>query len=350
MLLPGSSLWFIVAVEHAGRRARVRPLLGRAATRLQGAALLRRLRQAAADAGRQGADRTEYVLAAIPLGGYVKLLDEREGGRTARSCLAPSRASRPGSASRCCSPGPAFNILFAILVLWAMYLAKGATETSRRSSAMSCRQSGGAAWPAQRATKSWLDRWHADGDPARRGLRAARLADRERSRCTSSCGQRWATRAASLDVADSAARRRLTAIDRADRALPASASILEADACRPCIGRLTAGGPARRPGLQHGRPHRRDRTASRVADFTGVYKRHRRRASGRRVSLALRARQPKRARCRSKLGESERPDGKAIGLLGIAAAGSPRMPASMLVTTPLGAGTAFSAASRKPGR
>ena len=26
-----------------------------------------------------GADQTEYVLAAIPLGGYVKMLDEREG-------------------------------------------------------------------------------------------------------------------------------------------------------------------------------------------------------------------------------------------------------------------------------
>ena len=26
-----------------------------------------------------GADATEYVLAAIPLGGYVKMLDEREG-------------------------------------------------------------------------------------------------------------------------------------------------------------------------------------------------------------------------------------------------------------------------------
>src|ERR1700745_1729403 len=26
-----------------------------------------------------GADRTEYVVAAIPLGGYVKMLDEREG-------------------------------------------------------------------------------------------------------------------------------------------------------------------------------------------------------------------------------------------------------------------------------
>ena len=27
----------------------------------------------------RGADRTEWVLAAVPLGGYVKMLDEREG-------------------------------------------------------------------------------------------------------------------------------------------------------------------------------------------------------------------------------------------------------------------------------
>ena len=28
---------------------------------------------------RRGADRTEWVIAAIPFGGYVKMLDEREG-------------------------------------------------------------------------------------------------------------------------------------------------------------------------------------------------------------------------------------------------------------------------------
>ncbi|OYV33829.1 MAG: hypothetical protein B7Z83_09160, partial [Thiomonas sp. 20-64-5] len=28
---------------------------------------------------RRGADKTEFVLAAIPLGGYVRMLDEREG-------------------------------------------------------------------------------------------------------------------------------------------------------------------------------------------------------------------------------------------------------------------------------
>jgi regulator of sigma E protease len=42
-----------------------------------------------------GADRTEYVIAALPLGGYVKLLDEREGP-----------VPDADLASWCCSPAP----------------------------------------------------------------------------------------------------------------------------------------------------------------------------------------------------------------------------------------------------
>ncbi len=51
-----------------------------------------------------GKDPVEFVIAAIPLGGYVKLLDEREGNVAARAiCRARSIASRCGSASPCCS-------------------------------------------------------------------------------------------------------------------------------------------------------------------------------------------------------------------------------------------------------
>ena len=51
-----------------------------------------------------GKDPVEFVIAAVPLGGYVKLLDEREGNvARARRCRAPSIASRSGSASPCCS-------------------------------------------------------------------------------------------------------------------------------------------------------------------------------------------------------------------------------------------------------
>ena len=75
-----------------------------------------------------GADRTEYVVAAIPLGGYVKLLDEREGP------VAPAELARsftrkpPWQRILVLLAGPAFNIIFAILVLWGMFWASGITE------------------------------------------------------------------------------------------------------------------------------------------------------------------------------------------------------------------------------
>ena len=50
------------------------------------------------------ADAVEYVLAAIPLGGYVRLLDERDGPvPPARSASRASTAGRRLRASRCCS-------------------------------------------------------------------------------------------------------------------------------------------------------------------------------------------------------------------------------------------------------
>jgi len=75
-----------------------------------------------------GADRTEYVIAAIPLGGYVKMLDEREGP------VAPAELARsftrkpPWQRIVVLLAGPGFNIIFAILVLWGMFWAKGITE------------------------------------------------------------------------------------------------------------------------------------------------------------------------------------------------------------------------------
>ena len=75
-----------------------------------------------------GADRIEYVLAALPLGGYVKLLDEREGPVPAAD-LARSFTRRPHwQRIVVLLAGPAFNILFAVLVLWGMLWASGTTE------------------------------------------------------------------------------------------------------------------------------------------------------------------------------------------------------------------------------
>jgi regulator of sigma E protease len=73
------------------------------------------------------ADRTEYCLAAIPLGGYVKLLDEREGD-VAPEELHRSFTRRPISHRiAVLLAGPAMNLLFASL-LYAV-LAMVGTET-----------------------------------------------------------------------------------------------------------------------------------------------------------------------------------------------------------------------------
>jgi len=67
-------------------------------------------------------DHTEYVLAAIPLGGYVKMLDEREGP------LAPEEAGRsfqsrpPLARIAVLLAGPGFNFLFAIVAFWLLFM------------------------------------------------------------------------------------------------------------------------------------------------------------------------------------------------------------------------------------
>lgn len=69
-----------------------------------------------------GKDQIEYVLAAIPLGGYVKMLDEREG-EVAEAEI--QRAFNRQSVSKrfaIVAAGPAFNFIFAILAYSLMYL------------------------------------------------------------------------------------------------------------------------------------------------------------------------------------------------------------------------------------
>ncbi len=67
-------------------------------------------------------DGTEYVLAAIPLGGYVKMLDEREAP-VADSELdrAFNRQSLPVR-SAVVIAGPLFNFLFAIFAYWLIFV------------------------------------------------------------------------------------------------------------------------------------------------------------------------------------------------------------------------------------
>lgn len=67
-----------------------------------------------------GKDGTEYVIAAIPLGGYVRMLDEREGEVAAQEL--PRAFNRKPVLQRIAivAAGPLANLLLAFALLWAM--------------------------------------------------------------------------------------------------------------------------------------------------------------------------------------------------------------------------------------
>jgi regulator of sigma E protease len=71
---------------------------------------------------RFGRDQTEWVVAAVPLGGYVKMLDEREGE------VAPQELDRAFNRKNVWRrfavviAGPIANFLFAILLYWLLFM------------------------------------------------------------------------------------------------------------------------------------------------------------------------------------------------------------------------------------
>jgi regulator of sigma E protease len=71
---------------------------------------------------RFGADRTELVIAALPLGGYVKMLDEREG--EVSTAELPRAFNRQPVLRRMAIvlAGPLFNFLLAIAAYWLVFV------------------------------------------------------------------------------------------------------------------------------------------------------------------------------------------------------------------------------------
>ncbi|MGA9469618.1 RIP metalloprotease RseP [Pseudoxanthomonas sp.] len=67
---------------------------------------------------RTGADGTEYRLALIPLGGYVKMLDEREGAVAPADLGRAFNRQSVGIRAAIVSAGPIANLLLAIALYW----------------------------------------------------------------------------------------------------------------------------------------------------------------------------------------------------------------------------------------
>ena len=193
-----------------------------------------------------GKDRTEYCISAIPLGGYVRFLDTREGpipaadeGRAFNQRPVPHRIA-------VLLAGPAFNFLFAIVAYWALFIygiptlvpAVGSVEPESYAAEAGLEQGDRIVAVGDVATADWetalvamLDHMVSDG----------------RVPLTLEAADGW-QRSVSIDVGDDA--RRLTEPGLLFDGLgfqPFGPGDLPAD-----IGRVEDDGPAKAAGLEAG--------------------------------------------------------------------------------------------------
>lgn len=70
----------------------------------------------------RGEDRTEYVIAALPLGGYVQMLDEKDGEVKDEEKHRAFNRQPIWKRFSIVAAGPIFNFLFAIVALWLMFV------------------------------------------------------------------------------------------------------------------------------------------------------------------------------------------------------------------------------------
>ena len=70
-----------------------------------------------------GKDGTEYVIAALPLGGYVKFLDEREADVLPAEQDQAFNQKTVGQRIAIVAAGPIFNLILAIVAFWIMFMA-----------------------------------------------------------------------------------------------------------------------------------------------------------------------------------------------------------------------------------
>src|SRR5581483_8151771 len=71
---------------------------------------------------RLGRDRTEWALSAFPLGGYVKMLDEREGPVAVEERHRAFNRQPVGKRFAIVLAGPLANFVLAVLLYWILYL------------------------------------------------------------------------------------------------------------------------------------------------------------------------------------------------------------------------------------
>jgi regulator of sigma E protease len=193
----------------------------------------------------RGADRTEWVIAALPLGGYVRMLDERDHDDAPISAADLPRAFNRQPVGRRIAivlAGPLANLLLAVAVYWGLNV--GGVMEPRAVLASPAAQT-----PAARAGIRAGDEVIAiDGEPARSWADVnwkilQRAVERDVVELDLRAGS-GATRQARLDLGQ------LTSKDLEGNPLPRIGLSLWGGP--PRIGRITEGSAAERAGLQTG--------------------------------------------------------------------------------------------------
>jgi regulator of sigma E protease len=281
-----------------------------------------------------GKDGTELVIAPIPMGGYVKMLDEREGPVPPEFLARSFTRKPPWQRILVLLAGPGSNLLFAILVLWGMRWLSGINEVKPIV---------GAVQPASVAARSGMARGDeilAIGDkpvPDSRdvmfdlldtilGQGQARVAVR------SATGQ---VHTIVLSVPDPAARRQLTE----PAMLMSGLGFQFQEAPRPpVLGEVTRGGNAERAGLRTG-----DRIvaigATAISDWADV-SRLISASAGTTITLQYQ-RAGATHTAQVPVGVIRDDTGRLVGRIGIGSTTSGKLPPGMLVHKDLSVGAAL---------
>ncbi|MEY2863349.1 MAG: metalloprotease RseP, partial [Pseudomonadota bacterium] len=87
---------------------------------------------------RMGKDGVQYQLAAIPLGGYVKMADEREGEVAEADMPYAFNRQSPWVRMAVVVAGPLINLIFAVLLFWVLFLPASEQLNTRIGSVDAC--------------------------------------------------------------------------------------------------------------------------------------------------------------------------------------------------------------------
>jgi regulator of sigma E protease len=107
-----------------------------------------------------GKDRTEFVVCALPLGGYVRMLDEREGGVAPADIPRAFNRKTLWQRSAVVAAGPAANLLLAVL----LYAAAHWIGMSEPKALLGAPIAGSTAEKGGLRSGDWVKAWSTDGN------------------------------------------------------------------------------------------------------------------------------------------------------------------------------------------